>query len=434
MDDIGKYQLEDILNSAPGGAVKLALDDVLTILYAPVTFYTLVKNVMDKTKALTALLRIVYSADVISVTQQLAAQKHRVDGGISFRFRVLQPDGSFKWILISGNRIQEIHQSGNKSFAVYSCIAVDITDFMSQYKLLEQKVDYNNKITELSRDLYFEYDIMADTLYFTELFHEIFGKDAIIKGFRDKLKKTKLIHPEEHAAVVKIYESIMGGRKQVRFEMRLIPKDGVPIWYICYASIIFDDNRNPYKMVGKLSTMNTAAKEPETAAYLPVMDSLTNVCTKESAELMIKESVKELNPEALTAFMLIDIRNYKNINEIRRSLNGENILTVIGRRLKEQLRTTDIIGRVGLSEFAVYLKDLPSDRMAYEQAEKLCKSLESVHSFEHTKNSITVSIGMTLQRGEQEYQTMLTNANAALVMARKIPASSFEVFSGTISG
>ncbi len=434
MDDLGKYQLADILSSAPGSAVKLAFDDVLTILYAPDTFYTLVKNVIDKAKGLTSLLRIVYSADVISVTQQLAAQKSRGDGGLSFRFRVLQPDGSFKWILISGTRIQEIHQTGTKSFPVYTCIAVDITDFMSQYKLLEQKVDYNNKITELSRDLYFEYDIAADTLCFSELFREIFGKDAIIKGFRDKLKKTKLIHSDELTAVVKIYESIMGGRKQARFEMRLIPKDGVPVWYICYASIIFDDNRNPFKMVGKLSTMNTVKKEPKAAVYTPVIDTLTNVCTKESIEQMIKDVVKKQDPDALSAFLLIDIRNYKNINEIRRSVNGENILTAVGRRLKELFRTTDIIGRVGLGEFAVYVRDLPSDVIAYEQAEKLCKCLESVHSYEHTKNSITISIGIALQRGEQEYQTMLDNANAALVMAKKVPASSFEVFSGTISG
>ncbi len=433
MDDIGRYQLEDILNSAPGSVVKLALDEVLTILYAPETFYNLVKNVMDKTKNLTALLRIVYSADVISVTQQLAAQKNREDGGISFRFRVLQPDGSFKWIIISGSKIQEIHSSGSKSYPVYSCIAMDITDFMLQYKQLEQKVDYNNKITELSRDLFFEYDIMSDTLCFSELFHELFGKDATIKSFRERLKKTKLIHPEEHAAIIKIFDSIMAGRKQVRFEMRLVPKDKAPVWYICYASIIFDDNRNPYKIVGKLSNMNTAVSEPETASYVPVIDSLTDVCTKESAEFMIKEAMKKQDPEALSAFMLIDIRNYKNINEIRRAVNGENILTQVGRKLKEQLRTSDIIGRFGLSEFVVYLKDLPSDSLAYEQAEKLCRSLEVVHSFEHSKNSITVSIGISLQRGEQEYQTMLTNANAALVMAKKISSSSFEVFSGSIS-
>jgi diguanylate cyclase (GGDEF)-like protein len=434
MDDINKFQMEELLQTAPGGFVKLALDDMLTVLFASDTFFSKVINVTEKAvQGHQQLLKMVYSADVIYVTQQLASQKNRKDNMISFHFRSLQQDGSFKWIMISGHRMQEVHASGTKSVPVYSCMAVDVTDTMIQYKNLEQSVEYSRVTTELSKDLFFEYEIASDTLSFSEIFREVFGKDSVITGFRKRLEKTKIIHEDELPAVVGIFNSMMSGRKQVRFELRMFPKDGKPCWYICYASIIYGENRNPHKVVGKLSLINSVENAPVEASYRPTLDSLTGVCTKESAEIMIREALNKQTAEVLSAMLLVDIRNYKNFNEIRKAINGENILTTIGHVIKRELRTTDIIGRIGMSEFIIFLRDIPSDYMVYDISDKLCKEIESLYSYEHTKTTLTISIGITLQRGEQDFQTVLANTNTALVMAKKVSVSSFEVFSGAVS-
>lgn len=432
MDDMTRYLLEEMIQSAPGGVAKVAMDDTLTILFATDTFYTTVRTAIDN-KTPSKLLRLVYSADVIFVTQQIAAQKNRKDDILSFNFRILQQDGSFKWIMLSGKKMQEIYQSGSKAVPVYVFVASDITDIMQQYKKLEQSVEYNRVITDLSKDLYFEYDIASDTLSFSEVFREIFGKDAVIPGFRKKLEKTKTIHPEELPAVIKIFNSMMSGRKLARFEIRMLPKSGDICWYTCYASIIIDEHKTPSKLVGKLSLMNSVEKGEEEAEYIPALDALTNVCSKESTEIMIKEAIKKQGQNSLSALLLVDIRNYKSINEIRKAIQGEDVLTSVATVLKEQFRTTDVIGRIGLSEFAIYMRDLPNESMAFDKAEKLCSELEARYSYPHTKNGLVVSIGMTLHRGKQEYDIIMANANAALVMAKKVPTSSFEVFGGNMN-
>jgi diguanylate cyclase (GGDEF)-like protein len=225
----------------------------------------------------------------------------------------------------------------------------------------------------------------------------------------------------------------MSGRKLARFELRMIPKDGTPCWYTCYASIIFGENRTPSKLVGKLALKNCIEKEEAETEYIPVLDALTNVCSKESTEIMIKEAVKKQKQDSLSALLLVDIRNYKSINEIRKTIQSEDILTSIAAILKENFRTTDVIGRIGLSEFAIYIKDMPTENLAFYKAEKLCTELEARHSYQHTKNGLVASIGMSLQRGKGEYEIMMANANAALIMAKKIPTSSFEVFSGSMN-
>ncbi len=433
MDEMTRYLFEDMIQSAPGGIAKLAMDDTLTILFATDTFYSTIRTVTDN-KSPSMLLRLVYSADVIHVTQQISSQKNRKDNMLSFNFRILQQDGSFKWIMLSGKRMQEIHQNGTKSVPVFACVASDITDIMQQYKKLEQSVDYNRVITDLSKDLFFEYDIASDTLSFSEIFREVFGKDAVIPGFRKKLEKTKVIHSEELPAVIKIFNSMMSGRKLARFELRMLPKDGKPCWYTCYVSIIFGENRTPSKLVGKLALMNTVEKEEADTEYIPVLDALTNVCSKEATEIMIKEAVKKQSQDSLSALLLVDIRNYKSINEIRKSVQREDILISIAALLKENFRTSDVIGRIGLSEFEIYIKDMPTEKLAFNQADKLCTELEAQYSYPHTRNGLVVSIGMTLQRGKQEYESMMANANAALVMAKKVSTSSFEVFSPNMNG
>lgn len=425
---------DNMLQSMPGGIAKLAFDDILTILFATDKFLQMIRNVADQSagKKPGALLRMVYSADIIYVTQQIAAQKHRKDNSLNINFRALQQDGSIKWIMITGNKMEEVYQSGSRSVPVYSCVAIDITGLMVDYKKLEQKNDYQRVISELSKDLFFEYEIATDTLTFTELYREIFGSGPVITGFRSRLDKTNKIHSDELPAVIAIYSSMMNGRKQVRFELRLMPKAGNYIWYTCYASIIFDENRNPYKVVGKLSTRNAVPKEMEIQQYEPVLDTVTNVCTKESAETMIKEALSMQKEESISALLIIDIRNYKGLNEIMKLISGDTILSYIGKVLHNKFRLNDIIGRTGISEFIVFIRDLPSDKMVYEIADSLCAEINEIYPYGHTKNGLYASIGIVFAKGVQEYQTLLANANTALVMAKKVPAGSFEVFSGNM--
>lgn len=436
MEEMNKqHEFNDLLQTAPGGVVKLAFDDTLTILYATDTFYSLIKNASDKAiiKEPISLLKLVYSADVINLTQQLANQRHRKDNMININFRTLQQDGSFKWIMVTGSKTDEDYTSDFKTAPVYSCIAMDITYHMINYKKLEQANDYHRTISDLARDLFFEYVIATDTVSFTELFRELFGKEAVIPGFRKRLEKTKLIHSEELPAVIAIFNSMMSGRKQVRFEFRLISKDNIPNWYICYASIIFDENRTPYKVVGKLSTINHIDKNPEPQTPQPQMDALTDVCTKESAELLISEAAAGQKPDAVSALLLIDIRNYKSINDIRKTVSGKNILADISDRMKNYFRTSDIIGRIAISEFVVYMKDIRSERTAFDAAEQLCKMMDDSYSYAYSRNGAAASIGIAFHKGKQDYKELLANANAALIMAKKVSSSSFEAFNGTVN-
>ncbi|NLO08831.1 MAG: diguanylate cyclase [Clostridiales bacterium] len=432
MSENQTIDMNQMLNALSGGLLRIALDDELTIMYATDTFYKLIE--MDQAKQAKppkSIFKTVYSADIILYTQQIAAQKRRSDKQFLLFYRILQKNGGLKWIMISGSKTDEEFQKQNKTFPIYFCMALDISEHMTAFRKMEQELDYHRTILELSKELFFEYDIAADTLNFKELFREVFGKESEIENFSKRLEKTKLIYPDDLPSVLKIYKSMMGGKKQARIELRMITKDGDIAWYVCYASIIFDDNKNPFKVVGKMSLINT--KQEAKKAPKILLDSLTNVYTKDCAENLILDIIQNQDQEDISAIFLCEVRNYKALNEVVRIVDGENVLTSIAGILKKQFRRTDIIGRMGLGDFLVYMKSIRSERNAYEKAENICKEVNKLYSFDYSKNGVILSIGVSLFKGQADFQAEMANAKAALVMAKKDNTSSFEIFYPSLS-
>lgn len=418
--------LEHMMNALPGGILQLALDDELTIVSATDAFYRLI-NQNNSAKIPESIFKIVYSADIIYYTQQIAEQKRRKDNQLIVFFRVLQKNGNLKWIMINGSKTEENYQKNDKSLPIYFCMAVDVSVHMMEYKKMEQEIENHRTILELSKELFFEYIIASDTLSFSELYREVFGKDATIKNFSKRIEKTKLIYPEDLPLVVNTYKSVMNGKKQIRLEMRMITKDGRMAWHVCYASIIYDENKNPHKVVGKLALINK--QEDSEDALQPVhFDTLTKVYTKDTAERMIAHCISKQSLESLSALLICEVRNYKGINEIPRILDSENILISIAGIFKKLFRSTDIIGRIGLGNFVIYMKDIGSEKSAYEKAEQICREVNKLYSYEFNKNKAFISIGIALVKGKTDYHTVLANAKAALTMANKYNDSSFEVF------
>lgn len=428
MDETQLTNMNQMLNALPGGLLRIAMDDELSIVHGTEKFYKLIN--MDYSKSAKypeSIFKTVYSADIIYYTQQIAAQKQRKDNQLLLFYRVLQKNGSIRWIMISGTKTEEEYQKNNKTLPIYFCMALDASDYMIKNRNIEQELSYHRTILELSRELFFEYIIAADTLSFSQLFREIFGKESEIKGFGNKLEKTKLVHPVDLPRVVKVYKGMMSGKKQANIELRMISKDGEIAWYVCYASIIYDENKNPYKVVGKLAVIKTRLEEVKKPSFKIQQDSLTKVYTGETAENMIKEEMHLQEPEALSVFFICEIYNYKEANEVDGNTE-ENVLTAIAGILKSLFRCTDIIGRLGLGYFTIYMRGINSKKSAYEKAEAICREVNRLYSYDYKSNRVFISVGVAMVKGSSDYTFILEKAKEALQRAKKDNKSSFEVF------
>ena len=134
------------------------------------------------------------------------------------------------------------------------------------------------------------------------------------------------------------------------------------------------------------------------------------------------------------ALMLIDLDDFKTLNDTLGHDKGDALLQQVGRRLVECLREGDTVARVGGDEFAVMLKDLgedPSEAASQSEsvADKIRLSLNETYRLGGYEHRSTASIGVTLFCGRQaSVEDLLKQADLAMYQAKASGRNSIRFF------
>lgn len=148
-------------------------------------------------------------------------------------------------------------------------------------------------------------------------------------------------------------------------------------------------------------------------------DLLTGLNNKLATERKIKEYVRD-NPDALGMLFVLDIDNFKKINDTMGHAFGDEVLRTLGKHIGANFRVTDIIGRAGGDEFMIFLKDLKDDADTLHQAEKLVKFFRGFQAGEYVKYSATASIGAAVFPAHgSDFETLYKSADKALYKAKE---------------
>lgn len=148
-------------------------------------------------------------------------------------------------------------------------------------------------------------------------------------------------------------------------------------------------------------------------------DLLTGLNNKLATERKIKEYIEE-NPDALGMMFLLDIDNFKKINDTMGHAFGDEVLRLFGNQIGSVFRVTDIIGRTGGDEFTIFLKFLKDDSNTLKEAEKLVQFFQDFTAGEYVKYSATASIGAAVFPAHgKDFDSLYKAADKALYTAKK---------------
>ena len=135
-----------------------------------------------------------------------------------------------------------------------------------------------------------------------------------------------------------------------------------------------------------------------------------------------------------SALLLIDLDNFKNLNDTLGHDFGDLLLKQVTQRLTSSVREGDTVARLGGDEFVVMLLDLSDHNMeAAEQAEFIGEKILSVLSQPYQLNShayhCTASIGITMFKGhDQSSDELMKQADIALYQVKKAGRNSLRFF------
>lgn len=153
--------------------------------------------------------------------------------------------------------------------------------------------------------------------------------------------------------------------------------------------------------------------------HLAETDQLTGLYNKVTTERKIKEYFAE-NPDSQSLLFVLDIDNFKKINDTMGHAFGDEVLREIGQGLKQQFRASDIIGRAGGDEFVILLKHITEDQYVIREAQKLENFFKGLQVGKYTKYSVTSSIGCAVfTKDGEDFETLYKMADEALYKAKQ---------------
>jgi diguanylate cyclase (GGDEF)-like protein len=157
----------------------------------------------------------------------------------------------------------------------------------------------------------------------------------------------------------------------------------------------------------------------KTAAMKDALTGLLNRrAFEEEAALLTRLQIKRDQPVAV---FMIDLDGFKEINDRFGHSLGDRVLRLFGDTARRNLRSSDLVGRMGGEEFAVVLADACRDN-AFRVAERLriafAEAAETVGSL---PVQATASFGVSIIQDPQEtIEILLTQADQALYRAKAL--------------
>ena len=420
-----KTDLEIFANTVPSGVSKHLLDNKLTLTWANNYFYDMCGYTPEeyREKYGRNTLSIVYGEDLSSVIDALADLTEDSSSKI-VNFRIKCSDDSIKWV----NAVFARAGLMSDGFPVVNLVMSDITNL----KIAEMKARLEEQkyliISDISEELPYEYDIDEDVITFAEKFNHIFEGDSIIENPAENMLKSGLVSYDTAGEVQELFTLARSGVDIHSTEFKLNTKNGGFQWYFSTFSCIYDEDGTPIRVVGLLRNIHTQKMEQQKLIQKAETDLMTGLYNKATAESRIQAGLRSLDGNSYNVFMLVDIDDFKKINDTFGHLKGDEVIIEIAKVLKEYQGEYGISGRLGGDEFCMFFTNVLDPQIICEKAVYIADKLREMYpgaapdsDIEETDERacrVTLSIGIAATNEQIPYNVLLEKADTALYEAK----------------
>ena len=408
-------QLANLTKNIPGGAHQCANDSSMTLLSMSDGFLSMFGYTKEDIESQFdgKFINMVYPSDRADMLKSTYAQLG--DGrDLELEYRVLRKTGEPVWVLDKGRLIED----GNGGECFY-CLLIDITLRKYQQEELRLSLERHKVIMDQATDIIFEWNILRDTLEFSANWKKRFGYDAIDSQISGEIPLSQNIHKDDMSDFVKIMKDTAEGAPYSEAEFRIRNKAGKYYWSRIRATTQYNADGLPIKAVGVIVDIDEEKKQKQELMQRAQYDVLTGIYNKATINALVEQRMQRKyacsDPMSdYHALLIIDVDFFKSVNDSYGHLCGDSVLSDVAAALKENVRNSDLVGRIGGDEFLVYLPEVPSESLVKTKTNQIMRALSHIRP-EPCAKPITCSIGVSVMPcNENNYETLYQAADMAL--------------------
>ena len=319
-------------------------------------------------------------------------------------------DGTPFWLNTRFNVTEEDGQ-----MMVYAAID-DITERVEFDRRQEVQEQIYQLLLEESRTIVFDYNTETDVFTYYPWSEESgtrFHTPVIIADFRKNISRFELIDEEYRETVRDVLETLSGSAGTDDLSLKINSGDR-NMWYRCLFKSISDDSGKVFRIIGKLEDVDEEVNQINLVRERAMYDALcVDIYNKATTEELIRAALEHNKKGSL---IMLDVDDFKSINDRLGHLFGDEFLKAFATRLKSVFRGTDIVGRYGGDEFIVFL-DHSDPALAKKKAEAVLKEISGIEVPEIGK--VNSSIGITVSdANNNDYVHLIKQADSALYQAK----------------
>ncbi|MEG2676782.1 MAG: GGDEF domain-containing protein [Oscillospiraceae bacterium] len=248
----------------------------------------------------------------------------------------------------------------------------------------------------------------------------------------------RYIHPDDmqdfarFASPSNITKEFERGKSEITIEYRRLESENNYIWCRAVTNLARDSENGDIRGFTYVKDIDAEKRCQIELQYKAERDSLTGLYNKGITGKLIAEHLLFNHSHTASAFFMIDIDNFKDINDHFGHAYGDMVLCELSKKLLRIFRPDDIVGRIGGDEYIVYMKNGATDAVVREKGKKICDAfLSSYQDMYGQKYVLSSSVGVAVSpKDGTTFEELYTHADTALYAAKNDGKNCCQIYNG----
>ena len=229
-----------------------------------------------------------------------------------------------------------------------------------------------------------------------------------------------IVHPSDRVPLSEhLANQQTGALMRASETIRLVHEDGHTVWALTDTSVIEHADGSPAYHVALVADITDRKRLEARLEHQAFHDSLTGLPNRARLGELLDNAWRDRSDDSHLAVLFVDLDNFKSVNDERDHDAGDELLTIVARRLRAAVRGGDGVCRYGGDEFVIVCQEVESSDVAIQLADRIRTSLSRPYLLSSGEVKIGASLGVAIASTHETPAELLRTADRAAGQAKE---------------